>query len=241
MEKTFVRTFWKIVKIAIVPVILIAVTLYLAADLKTLDRFDLVDGMKLANEGGVLENERYTNDVLGLYFDAPEVEGSNWHIIKYTDQFTRPPTLFLSSKAEFAALDSPTETDVLEPKFILRARFMDIPYSVRLRESSEEFGKRMRDDYVRKSVSRLRDKYKSTYIISESEPVVINGETYYQFTAHNMVEDYYYTSYIIRIYGFGYRFIFYSWNEPLDMYFINEVMYSVQFEKPTVEFKPGKD
>ena len=218
------RTFWKITKIAIVPVIVIALAIYLASDLITLDRFDLIDGMKLANEGGVIENDRYTNDVLGLYFDTPEVEGSNWHIIKYTDQFKRAPTLNLSSKAEFAALDTPTETDVLEPNFILRARFMDIPYSVHRRETSEEFGKRMRDDYVRKSSARLREEYKNTYIISDSDPVAINGYTYYMYTAHNMVENYYYTSYVIRIYGFGYRFMFYSWDEPLNMHFINEVM-----------------
>jgi len=235
------RTFWKIFRIAIVPVLVLSVAIYLAADLKTLNRFELIDGMKLANEAGVIEDEKYTNDVLGLYFDTPYLEGANWHIIKYTDQFTRAPTLNMSSKAEFAALDAPIEGDVLEPTFILRARYMDMPYSAHLKETSEEFGKRMRDDYVRKSSSRLREEYKNTYIISDSDPVVINGNTYYMYTAHNMVEDYYYTSYVIRIYGFGYRFMFYSWDEPLDMHFINEVMYSVQFEKPTVEFKPGKD
>jgi hypothetical protein len=225
-----------VLRIAAVPVILIVIVIYFLTDLKTYDRFDLIDGMMEANGGGVIENGMYTNDVLGLYFETPELEGANWHIIKYTDQFTRPPTLNEAYKAEFAALDTPLENDILLPSFILRAQFMDRPHSRRRKETSEEFGKRMRDDYVRKSVSRLREEYKNTYIISDSEPIVINGNTYYYYTAHNMVEDYYFTSYIIRMYGFGYRFMFYSWDKPLDYYFINEIMYSVQFEEPTVEF-----
>jgi hypothetical protein len=219
-----------------VPVILIAIVIYFLTDLKTLDRFDLIDGMTEAVAGGVIEDGMYTNDKLGLYFETPEVEGANWHIIKYTDQFTRPPVLNQAYKAEFAACDSELENGILEPTFILRAQFMDRPHSRKRKETSEEFGQRLRDDYVRKSVSRLREDYKSTYIISESEPVIINGNTFYYYTAHNMVEDYYYTSYIIRMYGFGYRFMFYSWGEPLDSHFLNEVLYSIQFAEPTVEF-----
>lgn len=235
------KTFWKIFKISIVPVLVLAGAIYLAADLRTLDRFDLIDGMKIVNEAGVIENEKYTNDILGLYFDTPDVDGADWHIIKYTDQFTRPPTLNQSSKAEFAALDVPTETEVLEPLFILRARFMDIPYSFFRRETSEEFGKRMRDDYVRKTSSRYREEYKNRFIISDSEPIVMNGNTYYKYTAYDILEGDYYTSYVIRIYGFGYRFMFNSWGKPLDQNFIDSIMYSVEFTKPTIEFKPGKD
>lgn len=223
----------KILSAIAVPVIILGLLVYLALDMKTLSRFDLIDGMQLANESGTLDGYEYYNESLGVSFNTPEVEGTIWKIIKYTDQFTRPPTLNNSSKAEFVAM----EESYHRPYFVLRARFMDIPYSTRKKETSMKFGKRLRDDYVRETVSRYREEYSSRFIVSDSEPVTINGYTYYRFTSHDMVENEYYSEYIIRINGFGYRFIFYGWDMPINQDLITSILYTVEFQKPTVKFE----
>ncbi len=227
MKKTI-----KILSAIAVPVIILGLFVYLAMDMRTLSRFDLIDGMQLANESGTLDDYEYYNKSLGVSFNTPEVEDTIWKIITYTDQFTRPPTLNKSSKAEFVAM----EKGYHSPYFVLRARYMDIPYSTHRKETSMEFGQRLRDDYVRETVSRHRAEYSVRFIISDSEAVTINGYTYYRFSAHDMVENEYYSEYIIRIKGFGYRFIFYGWDAPIDQDLISSILYTVEFTKPTVKF-----
>lgn len=225
--------FWKIIKVSAAPLVILGMCLYFLFGFKTYNRLDLIDGMIIANQSGILDGEKFTNDAIGLSFDTPQVEDIPWHIIKYRDQFTQSPTLNQCTKAEFAAM----EKNNYWPYFVLRARFMDIPHSVFRRETSQEFGKRMRDDYVRKTSSYYREEYFNRFIISDSEPVIINGYTYYKYASYDIETGDYFQSYVIRMNSFGYRFMFYGWGEQIDRHFVDEIMYSIEFTKPTIKFE----
>ena len=222
----------KILKILIGPIILITIIVVLIIDYKTINVGEMITKMEESNAAGILTGTQFINEKVGIYFDTPEVDGIPWHIVPYKQQFTRQPTLFQSSKAEFVCM----ERDNYWIYFILRVRLQDIPHSRYQDETIEEFGKRMRDDYVRETSSRYRENYKDRFIISEALPVIINGLPYYKYTSHDIELNDYHSSYVTIQNGFGYRFFFYGWGEPIDQHYVNDILYSVVFTEPTVEF-----
>ena len=232
MEKPL-KTFFKTLLKFAGPILLIAVVIFLYIDLKTIRVDEMIGKMIEANAAGTLTGEEYINDAVGISFDTPEVEDIPWHIIPYNQQFTSQPTLFSASKAEFVCM----EKDSYWTYFILRIRYQDIPNSRYKKESSEEFAKRMRDDYLRETSSRYLSEYWDRFIISDSMPVIIGGNTYYKYSSHDIELNDYYTSYIIVQNGFGYRFFFYGWGEPIDQNYVDSILFSIKFAEPEIEFE----
>lgn len=207
--------------------------IFLLIDLKTIQVGEMIDKMIESNAAGTLTGTEYINDAVGISFETPEVEGVPWHIIPYNQQFTSQPSLFRASKAEFVCM----ERDNYWTYFILRVRLQDIPNSRYKKETSAEFGKRMRDDYVRGTVSRYRSEYWDRFIISDAMPVIINGNTFYKYSSIDIELNDYFASYVIVQNGFGYRFFFYGWGEPIDQNYVNAILYTVEFTEPYIEFE----
>ncbi len=227
------KNFFKILYKFIGPILFVAVVIYLLLDLKTIPVGEMIDKMIIANAAGTLTGTEYINDAVGISFETPEVEDVPWYIIPYNQQFTSQPSLFRASKAEFLCM----EKDTYWTYFILRVRLQDIPNSRYKNETSEEFANRMRDDYVRETVSRYRSEYWDRFIISDAMPVIINGNTFYKYSSHDIELNDYHTSYVIVQNGFGYRFFFYGWGEPIDQHYVDAILYTVEFTVPEIEFE----
>lgn len=215
------------------PIILVAVVTYLFINPKTIHVGEMIDKMIKSNAAGTLTGTEYINDAVGISFDTPEVEDIPWHIIPYNQQFTSQPSLFRASKAEFLCM----EKDNYWTYFILRVRLQDIPNSRYKKETTAEFGTRMRDDYVRETTSRYRSEYWDRFIMSEAQQVVINGNTFYKYSSHDIELNDYFSSYVIVQNGFGYRFFFYGWGEPIDQKYVDDILYTVEFREPEIEFE----
>ncbi len=215
------------------PLLFVAVVIYLLLDLKTIPVGEMIDKMIESNAAGTLTGEEYINDAIGIGFETPEVEGVPWSIIPYNQQFTSQPSLFRASKAEFVCM----EEDNYWTYFILRVRLQAIPNSRYKKETSEHFAQRMRDDYVRETSSRYKSEYWDRFIISEPMPVMINGNTFYKYLAHDIEQNDYLTCYVIIQNGFGYRFFFYGWGESIDKHYVDSIMYTVNFSEPEIVFE----
>lgn len=225
----------KILKNLIFPVLVLSFFIYLAFHLNTIKVLDMIDNMVELNEAGTLSNSEYINIKLGISFITPETEGTEWTIIPYKNQFANQPNIAtIAARAEYVY----NHKDEYWPKFILRARYINIPYSRYKKETSREFAQRMHDDYVRDKVSQYREEYKYTYQISESYPVKFNEYTFYMFTSYDAIANNYFTEYTIRENDFGYRFFFYGWNQEINQEYVNEIMKSVKFTKPTIVIDP---
>jgi len=219
----------------IFPALVLSIFIYLMIDYNVIKVSDMINYMVELNEAGTLSNGEYTNTKLGISFVTPETEGTEWTIIPYKNQFANQPGIATrASRAEYVY----NHKDSYWPYLILRARFINIPTSRYRKETSQKFAQRMRDDYVRDKVSQYREEYKYTYQISESYPVKFNDYTFYMFTSYNKITNDYFTEYTIRKNDFGYRFFFYGWNQEIDQEYVNEIMNSVEFSKPTIVIEP---
>lgn len=220
------------IKIAI-PLTIIVGAYILSLGFRSIPVKEMIKKMDESNAAGILTGTEYINDHIGISFDTPEITETDWVATPYRQQFTRQPNLYQASKAEFLSC----EKDRYWPYFIFRARLKAIPSSRLKNETTEEFADRMRLDYVRDTSSQYLSEYWDRFIISEPEQVFINGQEYYKFNSHDIEEMNYLTCYIIVNNGWGYRFFFYGWGEPIDNNFVKDIMYSINYSEPQAEFE----
>ena len=215
-----------------IPIILLAVAIYLYSDAYIITLPDMIESMIVLNDDTKWEDNEFNNIMLGANFSTPDYGDAVWETLRYQDSFTsRPRNVSKASTSEFMRLMNSKGWYVFE----FKATYMDFRYSINRRESSEKLAKRLRNNYVHERSSALRENYKDSYAISEPVSVYKNGYTLYKFTSHQLHKDEYFISYVIRVGDFAYAFNFYGWGEEVDQVLIDGILQTIDFSIPEFE------